>query len=552
MTTRSPKTKLDDATARKKLLSLLDSLHSRRDFLKIMGMGLGYSALATTLPACSSGGDGGGGGIGTPPPPDPSLPAASQEYSILKRTSFGVHRDALNATQSMGIDAYLEQQLNYESINDGDLESTISTLFPTTTQSPAQLITGFPDNVGIVAQQMAMATQYRQIFSQRQLYEVMVEFWSDHFNIHLLNGLGPTLKTEDDRQVIRAHALGNFRNLLGASAHSPSMLFYLDNFYNLASAPNENYARELMELHTLGVDGGYTEEDVKEVARCFTGWSIRFPGDATGDYGTFNFVPLVHDNTAKVVLGNTIAGGGGEIDGEQVLDILAAHPSTARFIATKLCRRFISDNPDAATVDVVATAFTSSNGDIKNTLRALFATSAFRDTRDLKFCRPTEFFAGTIRALAPDTAYPADNGQLFYFAQSVLGQLPFFWPTPDGYPDSQNYWASTGGLLNRWRLSFLSYAPNIQAINVFDVDYASLLNGANTFTTIVDALADSILMRPLLSEDRAILIDWLVTLANPGGTINVGANDILPTDIPVQAAPGIAAVLISSAYFQLR
>ena len=546
MTTRSPKIKLDDATARKKLLSLLDSLHSRRDFLKIMGMGLGYSALATTLPACSSGGDGGGGNIGTPPPPDPSLPAASQEYSILKRTSFGVHRDALSAIQNMGIDAYLEQQLNYQAIDESVLENTISSLFPETTKSAVELLADFPDNAGIVAQQMAMATQYRQIFSERQLYEVMVEFWSDHFNIHLLNGLGPTLKPEDDRQVIRAHALGNFRNLLGASAHSPSMLFYLDNFYNLASAPNENYARELMELHTLGVDGGYTEEDVKEVARCFTGWSIRFPGDASGDYGTFNFVPLVHDNNAKVVLGNTIAGGGGENDGEQVLDILATHPSTARFIATKLCRRFISDNPDAATVDVVAAAFTSSNGDIKTTLRALFATLAFRDTSDLKFCRPTEFFAGTIRALAPDTAYPADNGQLFYFAQSVLGQLPFFWPTPDGYPDTQDYWASTGGLLNRWRLSFLSYAPNIQAINVFDVDYASLLNGANTFTTIVDALADSILMRPLLSEDRAILIDWLVTLSG------AGENDVLPSGVPEQAAPGVAAILISSAYFQLR
>ncbi|KPJ93092.1 MAG: hypothetical protein AMJ55_08735, partial [Gammaproteobacteria bacterium SG8_15] len=187
---------------------------------------------------------------------------------MLKRTSFGVHRDALSAAQSMGIDAYLENQLNYQTIDDGDLESTLATLFPNTTQSPEQLIAGFPDNAGIVAQQMAMASQYRQIFSQRQLYEVMVEFWSEHFNIHLLNGLGPTLKPEDDRQVIRAHALGNFRDLLGASAHSPSMLFYLDNFYNLASAPNENYARELMELHTLGVDGGYTEEDVKEVARC--------------------------------------------------------------------------------------------------------------------------------------------------------------------------------------------------------------------------------------------------------------------------------------------
>jgi len=544
LTIRSPKNKQNDVTTREELASLLDRLHSRRDFLKIMGMGLGYSTLATTLPACSSGGDGGGGG--TPLPQDPSLPAASQEYSILKRTSFGVHRDALGAAQTMGIDAYLENQLNYLAINDGDLETTIATLFPLTTQSPAQLITGFPNNAGVVAQQMAIATQYRQIFSQRQLYEVMVEFWSNHFNIHLLNGLGPTLKPEDDQQVIRAHALGNFRDLLGASAHSPSMLFYLDNFYNLATAPNENYARELMELHTLGVDGGYTENDVKEVARCFTGWSIRFPGDTSGDYGTFKFVPEVHDTDAKVVLGNTIAAGGGESDGEQVLNILATHPSTARFIATKLCRRFISDNPNTTTVDAVAAAFTASDGDIATTLRALFTTSAFRQTSDLKFCRPTEFLAGTIRALAPDTGYPSDSGQLIYFAQSLLGQLPFFWPTPDGYPDRQDYWASTGGLLNRWRLSFLSYAPAIPAIDVFTINYTNLLNGANTISTIVDALVESILMRPLLNEDRNILVDWLVTQAG------VGENNVLPSGVAEQVAPAIAAMLISSAYFQLR
>ena len=242
---------------------------------------------------------------------------------------------------------------------------------------------------------MIGAAQYRQMFSQRQLYEVMVEFWSDHFNIHLVNGLGPTLKPEDDRQVIRAHALGNFRDLLHASAKSPSMLFYLDNFFNLASAPNENYARELMELHTLGVDGGYTENDVKEVARCFTGWSIRFPGDTSGDYGTFVFLPAVHDNNAKVVLQNSITAGGGQSDGEQVLDILAAHPSTAQFIATKLCRRFISDTRTQPVIDAVAAAFTQSGGDIKTTLRALFATDAFRNTADLKFTRPAEYLSAT-------------------------------------------------------------------------------------------------------------------------------------------------------------
>ncbi len=161
-----------------------------------------------------------------------------------------------------------------------------------------------------------------------------------------------------------------------------------------------------MELHTLGVDGGYTETDVKEVARCFTGWSLRFPGDPGGDYGEFVFQPGIHDDLGKLVLGNSIAAGGGQSDGEQVLDILAAHPSTANFIATKLCRRFISDTPPRSAVDTVAAAFTISNGDIKDTLRALFSTPAFMGDVDLKFTRPSEYLAALVRSLAPDTPYP--------------------------------------------------------------------------------------------------------------------------------------------------
>ncbi len=516
-----------------------NSLHSRRDFIKLFGKGLGYTALVSALPGCSSSDD-------PLPPAPPVIPQASAEYTALKRTSFGVHRDALNAIQNMGIDAYLEQQLDYSNIDDGDLEATIQSLFPLISQTPAQLITGFSENTYDVATQMIAATQYRQIFSQRQLYEVMVEFWSDHFNIHLVNGLGPTLKPEDDRQVVRRHALGNFRDLLHASAKSPSMLFYLDNFLNEAAAPNENYARELMELHTLGVDGGYTEDDVKEVARCFTGWTMRFPGNPTGDYGTFLYDPAVHDDAAKVVLQNTISAGGGLSDGEQVLDILATHPSTAQFIASKLCRRFISDTPAQASIDAVAAAFTVSGGDIKASLRALFATDAFRNSADIKFTRPTEYLAGLVRALAPDTSYRADDGQLFFFAQSILGQLPFYWPTPDGYPDKQSYWASTGGLLNRWRLSFFSFAGILPEINVMQIDYAAMLNGASTLASLVDALTDSILMRPLSDTDRKFVLDWL--------TAEYGVSDDtpLPVGVPEQVSALVAAALISSAYFQLR
>jgi uncharacterized protein (DUF1800 family) len=440
----------------------------------------------------------------------------------------------------------LRRQLDYESIDVTALEAEIAAQFPLTLQTPAQLIQNFPNNIFDVATQMIAATQYRQMFSGRQLFEIMVEFWSDHFNIHLVNGLGPTLKPHDDQQVIRAHALGNFRTLLHASAKSPAMLFYLDNFFNQAGGPNENYARELMELHTLGVDGGYTEIDVKEVARCFTGWTLRFPNDATPTepYGEFVFADGIHDDADKEVLGIQITVGGQD-DAEQVLDILAAHPSTANFIATKLCRRFISDSPPRATIDTVAAAFTNSNGEIRDTLRALFTSPAFLDSADLKITRPSEYLAGLVRALAPDTPYPPDKGLFWFYAQNTLGQLPFYWPTPDGFPDLQSYWASTGGLLNRWRLSFLSLA-SILNLDVIDVDYAAILKGADTPATVVDGITEAVLMRPLSGNDRGILIEWIT------GYLNKTENQLLDASEIELASALTAAVLVSSAYFHLR
>ena len=524
------------------LEGILGRLQNRREFLQLFGKGLGYTAFATVLPAC--GGGGSSSDDDTPLIMKPVVPSASPEYTVLKRTSFGAHRDEMTAIKNLGINDYLEQQLNPPPGIDDALEDEIQARFPLSLQTPPELLVGFPDNIFNVAIEMISATQYRHMFSKRQLFEVMVEFWSDHFNIHLINGLGPTLKPFDDQQVIRKYALGNFRDLLHASAKSGAMQFYLDNFLNQAIAPNENYARELMELHTLGVDGGYTETDVKEVARCFTGWSLLFPGDP--NYGDFVFQPAIHDDDGKLVLGNPIAPGGGQTDGEQVLDILAAHPSTANFIATKLCRRFISDTPPQAAINAVAAAFTSSNGEIADTLRALFATPAFLTEADFKFTRPSEYLAGLVRALGPDTDYPPDGDQLLFFAQSILGQLPFYWPTPDGYPDDESYWASTGGFLNRWRLSFLSFAGIIPGVDVIEVDYLPMLNGAETLAEVVDAITDAVLMRPLSASDRGIIIDWLKD------EYGVTEDEVLPATVPEQVSALVAAVLISSIYFHLR
>jgi hypothetical protein len=163
-------------------------------------------------------------------------------------------------------------------------------------------------------------------------------------------------------------------------------------------------------------------------------------------------------------------------------------------------------------------------------LRALFATAAFRTSADLKLCRPAEYLAALVRALAPDTPYPTDDGELLFFAQAILGQLPYYWPTPDGYPDAQDYWASTGGLLNRWRLAFLSFAPVIPAINVIAIDYPKLLNGADTLAAIIDALTGGILMRPLSATDRKHVLDWLVA------EYGLAEDASLPAGVPEQLA----------------
>ena len=183
----------------------------------------------------------------------------------------------------------------------------------------------------------------------------MVEFWSNHFSIYQDNGPLRLLKIADDREVIRPHALGRFRDLLHASAKSPAMLYYLDNYRSYRDGPNENYARELLELHCLGVDGGYDEQDVSETARTFTGWSI----DRNDDIGRFRFYPQLHDDGAKTVLGLDIPAGLGVAGGERLLDHLAGQTATADFIAFKLCRRFVADQPDPALVAEVSETFGS-------------------------------------------------------------------------------------------------------------------------------------------------------------------------------------------------
>ena len=364
---------------------------------------------------------------------------------VLDRLTFGPRPGDYQRITEMGIDAYIEEQLNPEALDDSYCNKTIRR-YETINYPAGEL---FEYREKLVWNDLASATLLRTVYSERQLYEVMVGFWSDHFNIDHSKGDCQWLKTADDRDVIRKHALGTFSELLHASATSPAMLWYLDGRENRKSMPdeqpNENYARELLELHTLGVDGGYSQQDVMEVARCLTGWTVR--SEERFKKGHVEFRAENHDDGEKHVLGQTIPAGLGAEDLDRVLAIVSTHPETARYIATKLCTRFIADEPDEVAVQAVSSAFLASNGDIPTVLKALFATDAFWLSTDQKMKRPMRFVASALRATGASTN--AGPALMEYVVR--MGQAPFRYPTPDGYPDEADPWMGT--LMWRWHLS---------------------------------------------------------------------------------------------------
>ena len=366
-----------------------------------------------------------------------------------------------------------------------------------------------------IVAELAMAKVTRAIYSDRQLQQVMDDFWFNHFNVFAGKGEDRYYLTSYERDVIQPHALGKFKDLLTASAKSPAMLFYLDNF--LSADPrsaerlaqeryarqmarnrgfgrpplppnaqrkkqnerglNENYGRELMELHTLGVDGGYTQKDVTEVARCFTGWSIEKPRLNP----EFKFDDRLHDPDPKFVLGKKIHAGGMK-DGEEVIDMLVHNPNTAKFISSKLARRFVSDNPPPALVARMAQTFLSSDGDIRGVMRAMIYSPEFwsRETYRAKIKTPFELVVSTARALGTDV----DMAQPLVAWVGRIGEPLYQCQPPAGYSDKADAWVNTGALLNRLNFS-LALAGNKMRGSRTDV--AALL-GAQTSPEAKDAL----------------------------------------------------------------
>ncbi len=342
-----------------------------------------------------------------------------------------------------------------------------------------------------VVEELAMAKMTRAIYSERQLQQVMDDFWLNHFNVFAGKGEVKWYLTSYERDVIQPNALGKFKDLLTATAKSPAMLFYLDNFlsadpkaaqrqamdramrqqmrrgpYSYPPRPqaqqaqnkkqgrglNENYGRELMELHTLGVDGGYTQKDVTEVARCFTGWTIEKPREVA----QFKFDEKVHDPDAKVVLGKKIHAGGMK-DGEQVIDLLARNPNTAKFISTKLARRFVSDTPPPELVERMAKSFQKSGGDIREVLRTMIYSPEFwsRDAYRAKVKTPYELVVSSVRALGTDVDTPMPLVQWV----GRIGEPMYQCQPPTGYSDKAETWVNSGALLNRLNFS-LALAGN--------------------------------------------------------------------------------------------
>ena len=368
--------------------------------------------------------------------------AARFEQRLLDRISMGWTLFEEEQLHEIGWKEYLERQLHPDEIDDFGLEDAITEALPTTRMTPGEIVGTYGDELQVPYLELLLATAYRAIYSPRQLFERMVVFWSDHFNIDLGADFAPYFKPSDDRDVVRRHALGTFPDLLRASARSPAMLDYLTNASNVAGHPNENYARELMELHTLGVDGGYTETDVKEVARCLTGWAF-LPFEAGLEFGSFHFARSRHDTGAKTVLGTAIPAGGGIEDGETVLELLAEHPSTATFVSRKLVRWFQGYVPDERTVVRVAEVYLETGGDIRSMIReTLRWTDLAKVAPKLK--RPWHLITSTVRALFAELREP----ELVLYSAYVAGQLPFHWAPPNGYPDSDGYWAPQ--LLPRW------------------------------------------------------------------------------------------------------
>ena len=506
---------------------------------------------------------------------------------VLNRLGYGPRSGDLERVRQMGLERWIERQLEPERIPDAALEAALADYpvlaltaadlyrdyprprqqdiqrFQSGQTTPQEIREVFPPDrrPAVINAQLQSAKVTRAVLSERQLQEVMVEFWFNHFNVYALKGPVRWMTPAYEREAIRPYAMGRFRDLVLATAHHPAMLYYLDNWLSTRDdlvvpgrgrrGLNENYARELMELHTLGVDGGYSQQDVVEVARCFTGWTIERPQQGGG----YLFRPATHDRGAKHVLGTTIAAGGGQDDGLAVIDLLTRHPSTARFIATKLVRRFVRDDPPKALVDRVARVFQKTDGDIRAMLVAIVTSREFvsTDTYRAKTKTPLEVVASAVRALdgglepppAPGAPARVVGGGLSLARQvGRLGAPLYEAQPPTGYPDVAEAWVNSGALLGRMNYALALAQNRLPGVRtdvsrfVQDVDRAQP-------ATVLDRIVSVVLHGELSASTRQVLAAQL----DSPEIVRATSDERGPRNTDVEK---LAALVLGSPEFQRR
>ena len=409
---------------------------------------------------------------------------------LLQRATFGHTSEEAARVRAMGRNAWLSEQIQPQPVADPELEERLA-IYPSLTMQPAELLQNYPaqnrDNpVGLgppqrIIAELRAAQITRAVHARAQLREVLTDFWFNHFNVFA--NAGPTRYTIVPylRDSIRPHVLGRFEDLLRATAESPAMLYYLDNAASSApgsrgrnSGINENYARELLELHTLGVDGGYTQEDIEEVARAFTGWT--FTPRATGAY-VFQFNPRFHDPGDKQVLGTTISSGG-RSEGDAILAMLARHPETARFISRKLVTRFVADDPPQALVDRAAAIYQATDGNLAFVIAVILGDDEFfqPENRDNKVKTPLEMVASSLRAVGADVRV----GAPLFRSVGDLGQPMLESSPPTGWPEKAEDFLSPGGMVSRFELAYAIASNSIASVEWLPLNWDVIVSAFGT------------------------------------------------------------------------
>jgi uncharacterized protein (DUF1800 family) len=537
------------------------------------------------------------------------LPADQQIIQALNRLTFGAKPGDLLKVRAIGLDKWIDQQLHPGNVRDDAMNSFVAS-YSALNDNQNDLLKQYAeqqrerrevkrdrtdttkamsaDEVAMMRQPRQQANSRRQVVTQlqssrvaravaseRQLQEVMTDFWENHFSIYAAKGAPePYYLVDFDQNVIRPHALGKFRDLLEAVSRSPAMLFYLDNARSMADSTrptlavggrgeasgsrlgirgamgamrgaqqmqrqqqqqqrrrqglNENYGRELLELHTLGVDGGYTQQDVINVARAFTGWTIKPPAQGGG----FIFRPQVHDAGEKMVLGHKLAAGRGMEDAEDVLDILAKSPATAHFISFKLARRFVSDSPSKALVEHAAQVYLRTDGDIREVLRAIFTSPEFFSQQAFrsKVKSPFEVVVSAMRALnaAPDST-PRTAQVIAYLGQPIFGHQ-----APNGWPETGESWMNTGAILNRINFGMAAAAGRLPGADLRALPALDTIGSAPRDKQ-VDAVVATILNGMISPDSRAVLLSGEHPMLANGTT---GIRDMSPSDTSASMGSG--------------